>query len=136
MQRTPEGAVAFLSWWVEMYNYVELTGETELITTHSEADCTFCRNFIGRVQPVYDTGGRIERIGETTFGEIVPGEIDEAGYIVVEMVTGSPATKAFQSDGNLVDESPPEAGIRTIAGIQWTSSSWMLTEIAPNVETQ
>ncbi len=130
MVQTPEGAVAFLQWWVQMYNYVELTGETELITTHSEPGCTFCSNFIEDIQPIYDTGGRIEVDAPTVFENIRPNPITAEGYLVLQFDASAGATRSYQSDGTLVDEAGSTATpLPFIAGVQWVVDHWVITDL-------
>lgn len=129
MAQTPEGAVAFLQWWVDMYNYVELTGETQLVSDNSEASCEFCTNAIQRIRPIYDAGGRIERDGPTVFMEVVPGPVDENGYTVISFKGTSEVTRAIDAQGGTLYEAPAEPTPRSgLAGLQW-SDQWSVTEI-------
>lgn len=130
MEQTPEGAVAFLLWWVEMYNYVELTGQTDLISQYSEPGCTFCTNFIKRITPVYDSGGRIERDGATLFTNLIADSVDVNGYTVVNFEGTSPTTRTLDNKAQVVSEAPPEPGPRpSTAGLQWVTAGWVVTDI-------
>lgn len=123
------GAVAFLEWWVEMYNHVEATGETELVFQHSEPGCTFCQNFVERVDPVYAAGGRIEREAPTRFLDVVPSAPDSNSYVVVTLNISSSTSRSFARDGRLLSTVPGEDPFPVAVGLQWTGSQWSLTDV-------
>lgn len=128
MELSEAGALAFLEWWVDMYNYVEATGETELVFQHSEPGCTFCRNFVDRVDPVYQSGGRIERNRMTEFTDVSSEGLVEDYVVVTVTLTGGAGT-TYGSNGEIIRESPATTPFRGVIGLQWASNSWNLVDI-------
>lgn len=127
--QTPEGAVAFLAWWVDMYNYVELTGEAELIKQHSTDLCVFCYDAIDRIQPVYDAGGRIERDGPTVFQDLEAERYGDNG-MNIRFNGRSSVTRNLDAGGTVVDTFPESDGLqRTAATLQWSRDQWLLDQI-------
>jgi hypothetical protein len=123
------GAVAFLEWWVEMYNHVEATGETELVFQHSEPGCTFCQNFVERVDPVYAAGGRIEREAPTQFLDIVPSTPDLNSYVVATAHISSSTSRSFARDEQVLSTVAGEDPFPVAIGLQWTGTHWLLTDV-------
>lgn len=84
-----------------MYNHVEATGETNLVFQHSEPGCTFCQNFVDRVDSVYEAGGRIERDPPTRLADIDVEQLTANGYVVVTSMSGGGAGPTFSRSGDI-----------------------------------
>jgi hypothetical protein len=124
------GAVAFLQWWVEMYNYVEATGETDLVFEHSEPGCTFCQNFVERVDPVYAAGGRIEREAPTRFLNADPSLPDSNAYSVVTLDVSSGASLTYGKGSELLRSAPgDDPPFRAVVGLQWGQGAWRFVDL-------
>jgi hypothetical protein len=121
--------VAFLQWWVEMYNYVEATGETDLVFEHSEPGCTFCQNFVDDVEPVYVAGGRIEREAPAEFRDPVAEGVDAQGYMVVTVQVAGGAGRTYARNGTVIQSSPATEPFRAAVGLQWSSDEWRFVDI-------
>jgi hypothetical protein len=125
------GAVAFLQWWVEMYNHVEATGETELVFEHSEPGCTFCQNFVDDVEPVYAAGGRIEREAPTRFLDVDSTPPDTNSYVLVTLRVSSGASATYGTSGELLRSAPgDDPPFTAVVGIQWKQGEWQLVDLA------
>ncbi|MGF1663248.1 MAG: DUF6318 family protein [Kineosporiaceae bacterium] len=130
------GAVAFLEWWVEMYNHVEATGETELVFEHSEPGCTFCQNFVERVDPVYAAGGRIEREAPTRFLDIQPEGISPQNALIVKAGISSGASLTYGSAGELIRSAPADdPPLDVVVGLQWAENRWLVIDVGPEEVT-
>lgn len=123
------GAVAFLEWWVEMYNHVEATGETDLVFQHSEPECTFCRNFVEDVDPVYAAGGRIERESPADFRDPTAEGVDAQGYVIITVEVVGGAGRTYARNGDLIESSPATVAFPAAIGLQWEDSSWRFVDI-------
>jgi hypothetical protein len=129
MELSEAGALAFLEWWVDMYNYVEATGETDLVFQHSEPGCTFCQNFVDRVAPVYESGGRIERDPATTFEGIVPDDLGVNGFFVADAIVNAGAASTYNRNGTIVRTTQPTNSLAIVLGIQWDNGEWFLSNV-------
>lgn len=131
------GALAFLDWWLDMYNYVEITGETDLIRQHSEPDCGFCAAAIDRIAGVFTLGGRIERQGESKFADVRVESLKESPRLaVIHLNAISPETVEYDQEGIVVDISPasrePFPGI---AVLEHKGNAWLVVDIAAREES-
>ncbi|MDP5228480.1 MULTISPECIES: DUF6318 family protein [Arthrobacter] len=58
--KTPEGAKAFVGYWVAMLSYAYETGDTKTVSAMSAPDCQLCQTMISAVQEQWHAGGWIE----------------------------------------------------------------------------
>ncbi|GAA1732820.1 DUF6318 family protein [Aeromicrobium alkaliterrae] len=56
---TPEGAEAFIRYYVEVLNYTSLTGDTETLQRASDDQCTGCAKYIDLYSSWYASGGSL-----------------------------------------------------------------------------
>lgn len=66
---TPEGAAAFVSYWVEVSNYAAATGDVDELSRISDPDCSGCQSYIDLYRDTYEAGGYF-RGGDWELGEL------------------------------------------------------------------
>ncbi len=66
---TPEGAAAFVSYWVEVSNYAAATGDVDELSRISDPDCSGCQSYIDLYRDTYEAGGYF-RGGDWKLGEL------------------------------------------------------------------
>lgn len=54
---SPEGAAAFVSYWVEVSNYAAATGDVDELSRISDPDCSGCQSYIDLYRDTYEAGG-------------------------------------------------------------------------------
>ena len=62
-ENTPEGAEAFVRYWVEVLNHATVSGETQILRDHSSSDCTSCQSILDLIDSTYGDGGAIQSEG-------------------------------------------------------------------------
>lgn len=65
----PEGAAAFVSYWVEMSNYAAATGDVGELSRISDPDCSGCQSYIDLYRDTYEAGGYFKG-GDWELGEL------------------------------------------------------------------
>ena len=58
-KKTDDGAVAFVEHWLEVFNEMQVTGETDRRWGDQRSDCETCANFVEITDDIYESGGRI-----------------------------------------------------------------------------
>lgn len=53
----PEGAAAFVSYWVEVSNYAAATGDVDELSRISDPECSGCQSYIDLYRDTYEAGG-------------------------------------------------------------------------------
>jgi len=71
---SPEGAAAFVKYYVDVFNYAAATGDVEELTRLSSPDCSGCQSYIKLYKETYAAGGYF-RGGDWTIGDL---EIEES----------------------------------------------------------
>lgn len=54
---SPEGAAAFVDYWVDVSNYAAATGDVTELSRISSADCSGCQSYIDLYRDTYAAGG-------------------------------------------------------------------------------
>lgn len=54
---SPEGAAAFVNYYIDVFNYAARTGDVEGLTELSSPDCTGCQRYIKLYRDTYAAGG-------------------------------------------------------------------------------
>jgi len=128
-EQTPEGAVAFLEWWIAVLNYAELTGETDVLRQNSEADCDFCNGRVGNIDRIYSSGGRFERDSNTTSSDLLPSPVDLNGYVAIDFTGYTPQSRVVTASGVVESTTSSEGPLSFVAGLRWVNGKWSLRGI-------
>ena len=129
-EQTPEGAVAFLEWWIAVLNYAELTGETDVLRANSSPECVFCNDRVSTISETYAVGDRFERLGDASLTEIQPSPVDLNSYVVVDALGSSPSSRKLNAAGDVVEVFPEIAPSPLVAGVQWRDGKWWMRGLA------
>lgn len=68
-EESPEGAAAFVAYYVKVLNYAAATGDVEELTRLSSPDCDGCQTYIALYRDTYEAGGYF-RGGDWELGEL------------------------------------------------------------------
>lgn len=128
-QQTPDGAVEFLQWYVEMIGYAETTGQIGPIADNSEAGSPSATNAIERIEEVYQGGNRIERSGPYQVVDASATDVDLNGYVVVTFNLNNPSQRTLSATGEVVTQSEGQSSLPAAAGLQWTDNRWLLRDV-------
>jgi len=129
-EQTPEGAVAFLEWWIAVLNYAELTGETDVLRANSVPECVFCAGQIDNIESTYEAGLRIERSGDTTFSDFQPSPVDLDGSVLVQLIGQSPPARRLETSGNVVESSAGVGPAAYTVSVRWIEETWKFRGLA------
>ncbi len=95
---TPEGAAAFVSYWVEVSNYAAATGDVDELSRISDPDCSGCQSYIDLYRDTYEAGGYF-RGGDWELGELTVDYSEGEGYLSTEVAYASGQYKKSSSAG-------------------------------------
>ena len=116
-QQTPEGAVAFATWWFDTLNYATATGDTAILKSVAGPDCGTCRNYIDEIDSAYRYGGRME--GGVVSVYIPPPDAMQELGIKFPVYADSTETQFFDSSGaEARDPYPAESIILTFTALK------------------
>lgn len=128
-EHTKEGYEAFVRYWVDLVNYSNESGTTEIITSLTNRNCGSCKNIIGTVEYNADNGrwmvgGKWEV--ESVYTSMAE---DTQGYIRGQMIFNQAAIKTY-SEGGVEASSASESGeLRPEVILEYSGESWILIGI-------
>lgn len=120
------GAEAAAVYFVELYSYIYATGDFEAWDKLSADACGFCSGVRENVAEIYGSGGYV-LTSPPSIGD-VRSQVwaEDSADFAVAVVSEDPGFQDFDSDGELVEEFPPET-VRSWVLLEYSAHSWQVT---------
>ena len=95
---SPEGAAAFVTHWVAVFNYASLSGDIDSLSVLSASGCEGCSHYLQLIRSTYEAGGYFKG-GEWKLDDIQVNEARDVRFVEVDVSWGkSRFRKSKQSD--------------------------------------
>ena len=121
---TPEGAAASVGYFLDLYRYAYMTGNTTELANMSEDGCKFCQSAIERATTLHATGGWIDKwnqdITDTTYYEKLEGR----DYNRVTVIVNYGPMTSHSGDGGTPKTSTPDEGRTLNFGVRYINGHW------------
>ncbi|OLO43713.1 DUF6318 family protein [Actinomyces oris] len=121
---TPEGAAASVGYFLDLYRYAFMTGNTTELAAMSEDGCKFCQSAIERATTLHATGGWIDKwnqdITDTTYYEKLEGR----DYNRVTVIVNYGPMTSHSGDGGTPKTSTPDEGRTLNFGVRYINGHW------------
>ena len=121
---TPEGAAASVGYFLDLYRYGFMTGNTTELAAMSEDGCKFCQSAIERATTLHATGGWIDKwnqdITDTTYYEKLEGR----DYNRVTVIVNYGPMTSHSGDGGTPKTSTPDEGRTLNFGVRYINGHW------------
>ncbi len=121
-ENTPEGAAAFVGYYVKVLNHASNTGDVTELSRLSSASCKGCQNYINLYRETYAKGGFFKD------SDWVLGDLDVRASggkaLVFGTVTSPPGTYAENSSAKPSPGNAEDSDLTFIATVQ--SGQWIL----------
>ena len=125
-EETPEGAASSVRYFLDLYRYAFMTGNTTELAKMSEDQCKFCQSAISRATNLHATGGWIDKweqnITNTTYYEKLEGR----DYNRVTIVVDYGAMTSHPGDGRAAKTSTPDEGRNLNFGVRYVNGRWFV----------
>ena len=123
-EESAEGAAASVSYFLDLYRYAFMTGNTTELAAMSEDQCKFCQSAISRATSLHATGGWIDKweqnITNTTYYEKLEGR----DYKRVTVVVDYGAMTSHPGGGGAAKTSAPDEGRNLNFGVRYVNGRW------------
>ena len=123
-ENTPEGAAASVGYFLDLYRYAFMTGNTTELAAMSEDGCKFCQSAIERATTLHATGGWIDKwnqdITDTTYYEKLEGR----DYNRVTVIVNYGPMTSHSGDGGTPKTSTPDEGRTLNFGVRYINGHW------------
>jgi hypothetical protein len=125
---TREGAVAFVEYFWELYNYGFATGDPAAVDSVSDPGCIFCQS----TQESLESLSRRKLVNEGGAVTVVvavaaPGKPEEG--MLVNTTLDQEASHLVSPEGAITDVSAATTNDRSDAAVIWEEGSWHVLEI-------
>ncbi|MBD8870567.1 DUF6318 family protein [Nocardioides donggukensis] len=120
-------AKAFVRYWFEVLSEAMTTGDTKAALALSTKQCQSCQSITGRIDNVYNKGGRLKTDGwfADRFVPDSPSKLKTPAYFI--RVRQSPRA-LINSDGEVVDRTMREATAMRIV-LKRSSGAWRVSRL-------
>ena len=123
-EESPEGAASSVHYFLELYRYAFMTGNTTELAKMSDDRCKFCQSAIERATTLHATGGWIDKwnqdITNTTYYEKLEGR----DYNRVTVIVNYGSMTSHSGDGGTPKTSAPDEGRTLNFGVRYINGRW------------
>ena len=123
-EESPEGAASSVHYFLELYRYAFMTGNTTELAAMSDDRCKFCQSAIERAATLHATGGWIDKwnqdITNTTYYEKLEGR----DYNRVTVIVNYGSMTSHSGDGGTPKTSAPDEGRTLNFGVRYINGRW------------
>ena len=125
-QESPEGAASSVRYFLELYRYAFMTGNTTELAAMSDDRCKFCQSTIDDANDIHSKGGWADKwdqeIIEMTFYEKLKGY----DYNRVKVIVNYGKMASYYGDGSNPTTSEAITGQEVNFGIRYNNGRWMI----------
>ena len=125
-EETAEGAVASVYYFLDLYRYAFMTGNTTELANISEDQCKFCQSAIERATELHSTGGWIDKwdqnIVDTTYYEKLEGY----NYNRISVTVNYGEMTSHPGDGSAGKVSEKDDGRVLNFGVRYVNGGWSI----------
>ena len=123
-QETSEGAASSVVYFLELYRYAFMTGNTTELAAMSEDGCKFCQSAIDRATTLHATGGWIDKWDQNVVDITYYEKLEGRDYNRVSIVVNYGAMTSHPGDGGESKTSAPDEARTLNFGLKYIGGRW------------
>ena len=123
---SPEGAAAFVTYWVQVLNHASVTGDVRALSQASSSGCSGCEKYIKKIESVYAAGGYFKGGNWELGRQHVTGYSDEVRIAVELKIERGLFREAKGVDEEVSRAESVEVGFSLPAHAPWTVDQFFL----------
>ena len=121
-----EGAAASVGYFLDLYRYAFMTGNTTELAEMSEDQCKFCQSAINRATSLHTTGGWIDKWEQNVANVTYYEKLEGRDYNRVAVVVDYGAMTSHPGDGGSAKTSAPDKGRSLNFGVRYVNGGWLV----------
>ena len=125
-EESAEGAAASVGYFLNLYRYAFMTGNTTELAKMSEDQCKFCQSAINRATSLHTTGGWIDKWEQNVANVTYYEKLEGRDYNRVAVVVDYGAMTSHPGDGGSAKTSAPDKGRSLNFGVRYVNSGWLV----------
>ena len=126
---TPEGAAASVGYFLDLYRYAFMTGNTTELAAMSDDRCKFCQSTIDDANDIHSKGGWADKwdqeIVDITFYEKLEGY----DYNRIKVIVNYGKMTSYYGDGQNPSTSEPSEGKVVNIAARYSENRWLIGNV-------
>ena len=125
-EESPEGAASSVRYFLELYRYAFMTGNTTEFAAMSDDRCKFCKSTIDDVNDIHSKGGWADKWDQEIVSTTVYEKLEGYDYNRVKVVVNYGAMASYYGDGQNPTTSEPSEGKVLNVAVRYSDKRWMI----------
>lgn len=127
-ERSDDGAIAFVKHWLDVFNEMHTSAETDEFEAIATADCRACSEFVSIAESIQSDGGTMDSAGWSLLDAAV-GAASTASSKEVAARLHQAAETIEYADGR-EPTTYPGGRVTVLMTVVWQSGAWTMDEVA------
>ena len=125
-EESAEGAAASVSYFLDLYRYAFMTGNTTEFAAMSDERCKFCKSTIDDANDIHSKGGWADKWDQEIVGMTYYEKLEGYDYNRVKVIINYGAMASYYGDGKNPTTSEPTNNQEVNFGVRYSNGRWMV----------
>ena len=127
-EESARGATGSVQYFLELYRYAYMTGDTTELAAMSEDGCVFCNSVVDRVNQLHKDGGWAQKWDQTVTNVRYYDKLEGYDYSRIEATIDYGEMTSYSGGTWKATTVPPTEGQKIRFAIRYTNGRWMIRE--------
>ena len=125
-EESAEGAAASVGYFLDLYRYAFMTGNTTEFAAMSDERCKFCKSTIDDANDIHSKGGWADKWDQEIVGITYYEKLEGYDYNRVKVIINYGAMASYYGDGKNPTPSQPSEGKVVNVAVRYSNKRWMV----------
>ena len=125
-EESPEGAASSVGYFLDLYRYAFMTGNTTELAAMSDDRCKFCKSTIDDANDIHSKGGWADKWDQEIVGMTYYEKLEGYEYNRVKVIVNYGAMASYYGDGQNPTTSEPTNNQEVNFGVRYNNGRWMV----------
>ena len=125
-EESPEGAASSVRYFLELYRYAFMTGNTTEFAAMSDDRCKFCKSTIDDANDIHSKGGWADKWDQEIVSMTYYEKLEGYEYNRVKVIVNYGAMASYYGDGQNPTTSEPSEGKVLNVAVRYSNKRWMI----------
>ena len=125
-EESAEGAAASVGYFLDLYRYAFMTGNTTEFAAMSDDRCKFCKSTIDDANDIHSKGGWADKWDQEIVGMTYYEKLEGYEYNRVKVIVNYGAMASYYGDGQNPTTSEPSEGKVLNVAVRYSNKRWMI----------
>ena len=127
-EESPEGAASSVRYFLELYRYAFMTGNTTEVEAMSENGCVFCKSVIDRANQLHKDGGWANKWEQDVTNVRYYDKLEGYDYSRIEATINYGEMTSYSGGSWKENVAPPTEGQKVRFAIRYVNGGWAIRE--------